>query len=216
MIYCFAWFRLCCGNNNLITVIIFALLPTVSCHHAHCVLNWIHISVCDAEEWGILGFFSSISLVHMLYPLPDVFCIFSTPKDCSGSQEQVPKLSWYLSSSCCIKSHGLLHSDAVRNSCPDLSRAMWYEENRFFLLYSIVMNGNSKCCTNIWTWLQRHFSAASPSLKGGQGPYCSLQVMLSLKSLWNIESWKSVLCFRLMCVEMIVSDLRLIKKALTS
>lgn len=81
MIYCFAWFRLCCGNNNLITVIIFALLPTVSCHHAHCILNWIHISVCDAEKWGIWGFFFlHLSLVHMLFPLPDVFCILSTPK----------------------------------------------------------------------------------------------------------------------------------------
>lgn len=93
MIYCFAWFRLCSENNDVIIVIIFAQLPTDSCHHVLCVLNWIHISVSNAESEEFWGFFLHLSLVHMLYPLPDVFYILSTPKHFSGSQEQVPKLS---------------------------------------------------------------------------------------------------------------------------
>lgn len=121
-----------------------------------------------------------------------------------------------LASSCHIKRRGVLHSDTVENSCTCLSRALWYEGNRFF------------CCIQLSRTVT--INAAQIFRVGFTGTFL-LPHLLQKKQdkdhtaahRWccpkrPMKCWKlKISCVLGLCVlKWLVSDLRLIKKTLTS
>lgn len=66
------------------------------------LIGYIFLSVMqkNLEFWSLL---LHLPLVHMLYPLPDVFCILSTTKPSLVHRSKCQNPLRYLRRSCCIK-----------------------------------------------------------------------------------------------------------------